>query len=121
MIQVQLQVVIMLDNQSAELLARLLGKLIEINLTKVESDSGGELNPALLALTSAVLVTDLPYEEARDLLVPIFRAVLMTLQLPMVFVREAVAARISIEQGVTLSANDMLMTCGAAGGLNVRD
>lgn len=35
------------------------------------------------------------------------------------FVREAVAARISEEQGVTLSANEMLMTCGAAGGLNV--
>jgi aspartate aminotransferase len=35
------------------------------------------------------------------------------------FVREAVAARISQEQGVTLSADDMLMTCGAAGGLNV--
>ncbi|MDX1775982.1 MAG: pyridoxal phosphate-dependent aminotransferase, partial [Desulfobulbales bacterium] len=35
------------------------------------------------------------------------------------FVREAVAARISTEQGVTLSAAEMLMTCGAAGGLNV--
>jgi aspartate aminotransferase len=35
------------------------------------------------------------------------------------FVREAVAARISSEQGVTLSVNEMLMTCGAAGGLNV--
>jgi len=35
------------------------------------------------------------------------------------FVREAVAARISSEQGVNLSANEMLMTCGAAGGLNV--
>jgi aspartate aminotransferase len=35
------------------------------------------------------------------------------------FVREAVAARISTEQGVTLSLNEMLMTCGAAGGLNV--
>ena len=35
------------------------------------------------------------------------------------FVREAVAARISKEQGVALSAEEMLMTCGAAGGLNV--
>jgi len=35
------------------------------------------------------------------------------------FVREAVAKRISKEQGVTLSADEMLMTCGAAGGLNV--
>ena len=35
------------------------------------------------------------------------------------FVRQAVAARISNEQGVGLSANEMLMTCGAAGGLNV--
>jgi len=35
------------------------------------------------------------------------------------FVREAVAASISNEQGVSLSANEMLMTCGAAGGLNV--
>jgi aspartate aminotransferase len=35
------------------------------------------------------------------------------------FVREAVAARISAEQGVQLSADEMLMTCGAAGGLNV--
>jgi aspartate aminotransferase len=35
------------------------------------------------------------------------------------FVREAVAASISDEQGVSLSANEMLMTCGAAGGLNV--
>jgi aspartate aminotransferase len=35
------------------------------------------------------------------------------------FVRQAVAARVSNEQGVGLSANEMLMTCGAAGGLNV--
>ena len=35
------------------------------------------------------------------------------------FVREAVAARISTEQGVMVSADEMLMTCGAAGGLNV--
>jgi len=35
------------------------------------------------------------------------------------YVREAVAARISKEQNVTLSADEMLMTCGAAGGLNV--
>jgi len=35
------------------------------------------------------------------------------------FVRAAVAASISAEQGVTLSAEEMLMTCGAAGGLNV--
>ena len=35
------------------------------------------------------------------------------------FVRDAVAAQLSIEQGVTLSRNEMLMTCGAAGGLNV--
>lgn len=35
------------------------------------------------------------------------------------FVREAVAVRVSREQGVNLSANEMLMTCGAAGGLNV--
>jgi len=35
------------------------------------------------------------------------------------FVREAVAARISTEQGVMVSAGEMLMTCGAAGGLNV--
>lgn len=35
------------------------------------------------------------------------------------FVREAVAARISAEQGVAVSADEMLMTCGAAGGLNV--
>ena len=35
------------------------------------------------------------------------------------FVRDAVAAQLSIEQGVTLSRDEMLMTCGAAGGLNV--
>ena len=35
------------------------------------------------------------------------------------FVREAVAASISREQGIKLTANEMLMTCGAAGGLNV--
>jgi aspartate aminotransferase len=35
------------------------------------------------------------------------------------FVRDAVAATISKEQGVSLSTNEMLMTCGAAGGLNV--
>jgi len=34
-------------------------------------------------------------------------------------VREAMAARISAEQGVPLGAGDVLMTCGAAGGLNV--
>lgn len=34
-------------------------------------------------------------------------------------VRDAVAAQISVEQGITVSGNDMLMTCGAAGGLNV--
>lgn len=35
------------------------------------------------------------------------------------WVREAVAARMSEEQGVTVNGADMLMTCGAAGGLNV--
>ncbi len=34
-------------------------------------------------------------------------------------VREAVAGQISREQGVTLDRDDILMTCGAAGGLNV--
>ena len=34
-------------------------------------------------------------------------------------VREVIAQRIGAEQGVRLSANDILMTCGAAGGLNV--
>lgn len=35
------------------------------------------------------------------------------------WVREAIAARMSIEQKMTISQGDMLMTCGAAGGLNV--
>lgn len=35
------------------------------------------------------------------------------------FVREAIAAKMSKEQEVTVDPNDMLMTCGAAGGLNV--
>ena len=35
------------------------------------------------------------------------------------FVREAVAARISKDQGVTVSGDELLMTCGAAGALNV--
>lgn len=34
-------------------------------------------------------------------------------------VRDAVAAQISLEQGVTLGGNELLLTCGAAGGLNV--
>lgn len=35
------------------------------------------------------------------------------------FVREKLAARISGEQGVTIGGSDVIMTCGAAGGLNV--
>jgi aspartate aminotransferase len=35
------------------------------------------------------------------------------------FVREAVAAQISKEQEVTITGEEILMTCGAAGGLNV--
>lgn len=35
------------------------------------------------------------------------------------FVREALAARLSVEQGVSLEGGDILMSCGAAGGLNV--
>ena len=35
------------------------------------------------------------------------------------FVREAIAKRMSTEQEIPVQANDMLMTCGAAGGLNV--
>lgn len=35
------------------------------------------------------------------------------------WVREAVAARMSAEQGVSVTNGDMLMTCGAAGGLNI--
>jgi aspartate aminotransferase len=35
------------------------------------------------------------------------------------FVREAVAAHVAAEQGVPVAADEMLMTCGAAGGLNV--
>ena len=34
-------------------------------------------------------------------------------------VRKAVAAQVSAEQGVVLSATEILMTCGAAGALNV--
>lgn len=34
-------------------------------------------------------------------------------------VRAAVSARIGVEQGVALSADELLMTCGAAGALNV--
>ncbi len=35
------------------------------------------------------------------------------------FVREALAERLSQEQGIALGTGDILMTCGAAGGLNV--
>jgi len=35
------------------------------------------------------------------------------------WVKEALAARMSTEQGVAIAGGDMLMTCGAAGGLNV--
>jgi len=35
------------------------------------------------------------------------------------FVREKLAVRVSGEQGVTVGGSDVLMTCGAAGGLNV--
>ena len=35
------------------------------------------------------------------------------------WVREAIAVRMSIEQKMTINQGDMLMTCGAAGGLNV--
>jgi aspartate aminotransferase len=35
------------------------------------------------------------------------------------FVREALAKRLGVEQQVNLGAGDILMTCGAAGGLNV--
>ncbi|THB75572.1 MAG: aminotransferase class I/II-fold pyridoxal phosphate-dependent enzyme, partial [Desulfobulbaceae bacterium] len=35
------------------------------------------------------------------------------------WVREAIAARMSAEQGVKVNFGDMLMTCGAAGALNV--
>ena len=35
------------------------------------------------------------------------------------WVREAIAARMSIEQEMPISQGDMLMTCGAAGGLNI--
>ena len=35
------------------------------------------------------------------------------------WVRQAVAARMSAEQGITVEHGDMLMTCGAAGALNV--
>ena len=34
-------------------------------------------------------------------------------------VREALAKRLGAEQGVSFGINDILMTCGAAGGLNV--
>jgi len=35
------------------------------------------------------------------------------------YVREAVAARLSVEQGTEIGMGDVLMTCGAAGALNV--
>ncbi len=35
------------------------------------------------------------------------------------WVREAIAARMSAEQGVTIHQNDLLLACGAAGALNV--
>lgn len=35
------------------------------------------------------------------------------------WVRDALAPKVSYEQGITVSGADMLMTCGAAGGLNI--
>ena len=35
------------------------------------------------------------------------------------WVKEAIAGRMSVEQGVTITQAEMLLTCGAAGGLNV--
>lgn len=35
------------------------------------------------------------------------------------WVRDAIAARLSMEQQVNITGGDMLMTCGAAGGLNI--
>lgn len=35
------------------------------------------------------------------------------------WVRENLAARMSLEQGITVQGNDMLMTCGAAGAINI--
>jgi aspartate aminotransferase len=35
------------------------------------------------------------------------------------WVRESLAAKLSVEQGVTISFADMLMTCGAAGAINI--
>ncbi len=35
------------------------------------------------------------------------------------WVREAIAARMSVEQETSITQGDMLMTCGAAGGLNI--
>ena len=35
------------------------------------------------------------------------------------WVRESLAARLSVEQGVTVTFADMLMTCGAAGAINI--
>lgn len=35
------------------------------------------------------------------------------------WVREAIARRLSVEQQITVNHGDMLMTCGAAGGLNI--
>lgn len=35
------------------------------------------------------------------------------------WVREILAEKVSKEQGITISGTDMLMTCGAAGGLNI--
>ena len=35
------------------------------------------------------------------------------------WVREAIAAKMSVDQKTTISQGDMLMTCGAAGGLNI--
>ncbi|HCP10584.1 pyridoxal phosphate-dependent aminotransferase [Thermodesulfobacterium sp.] len=35
------------------------------------------------------------------------------------FVREVMAKKVSIEQGVTLTSEDIIMTCGAAGALNI--
>jgi aspartate aminotransferase len=36
-----------------------------------------------------------------------------------IMVREAIAAKMSMEQGIEVNQGDMLMTCGAAGGLNI--
>lgn len=70
-------------------LAHKLARMVKTNMAKAQEDGEELPSPELLAMTSAIVVGDLSKDQ-EHLIIPLFRAVLMAINLPMPLIKATV-------------------------------